>query len=81
MSLDFDTPVRRNPALDEARHTFHKAMDKYETGFITWEYKKQLLELQWFLEEALPQCSTYAGEAEWIAEQKTDRAFRKINNS
>ena len=79
--MSFDTPARRNPALDEARHTFHKAMDKYETGFITWEYKKQLLELKWFLDEALPKCSTYAGEAEWIAEQKADRAFKKIERS
>jgi hypothetical protein len=44
-------PSKRNPALDEARHIFHKANDPYETGFITWEYKKQLLELQWYLEE------------------------------
>ena len=72
---------RRNPALDEARHTFHKAMDKYETGFITWEYKKQLWELKWFVDEALEKCSTYAGEAEWIAEQETDRAFQKIERS
>ena len=81
MSSDFGSPRRRNHALDEARHTFHQAMDKYETGFVTFEYKKQLLELLWFLEEALPQCSTYAGEEEWIAEQKTDRAFSKIKNS
>ncbi len=72
---------RSNPALDEARHTFHKAMDKYETGYVTFEYKKQLLELKWFLDEALPQCSTYAGEPEWIAEQKTDQALRKIERS
>ena len=71
----------RNSALDEARHIFHKATDHYETGFITWEYKKQLLELLWYLEEVIPQCSTYSGEEEWIAEQKTDQAFRKIKNS
>ena len=74
-------PSRRNPSLDEARHIFHKANDHYETGFITWEYKKQLLELQWYLEEVIPKCSVYAGEEEWIAEQKTDRAFSKIKNS
>lgn len=72
---------RRNPALDEAQHTFHKAMDKYETGFITWEYKKQLWELKWFVDEALEKCSTYAGESEWIAEQKTDQALQKIERS
>ncbi len=72
---------RKNPALDEARHIYHKATDMYETGFITWEYKKQLLELKWFLDEVLPKCSTYAGEAEWIAEQKVDQAFKKIEHS
>ena len=73
--------TNRNPALDEARHTFHKAMDKYETGYVTFEYKKQLLELKWYLEEALPQCSTYAGESEWIAEQNAVRALKKISQS
>ena len=72
---------RKNPALDEARHIFHKANDPYETGFITWEYKKQLLELQWYLEEVLPKCSVYAGEPEWIAEQNAERALKKISQS
>lgn len=79
--MSFKGPARRNPALDEARSTFHRAMDNYETGYVTWEYKKQLLELKWFLDESLPQCSTYAGEEEWIAEQKTAKAFRKISTS
>ncbi len=73
--------TNRNPALDEARHIYHKATDNYETGFVTFEYKKQLLELKWFLDEVLPKCSTYAGEAEWIAERKTDQAFKKIEHS
>jgi hypothetical protein len=72
---------RRNSALDEAQRIFYQATDNYETGFITWEYKKQLLELKWFLDEALPQCSTYAGEDEWILEQKTKRALDKISRS
>jgi hypothetical protein len=72
---------RRNPALDEAMHIYHKATDNYETGFVTFEYKKQLLELKWFLDEALTKCSTYAGEEEWIAEQKVDQALKKIERS
>lgn len=71
----------RNPALDEARHIFHKANDKYETGYVTFEYKKQLLELKWYLEEVLPKCSVYAGESEWIAEQNAVRALKKISQS
>jgi hypothetical protein len=72
---------RSNPALDEAMHIYHKATDMYETGFITWEYKKQLLELKWFLDEALTKCSTYAGEEEWIADRKAERALEKISRS
>jgi hypothetical protein len=39
------------------------------------------LELKWFLDEALTKCSTYAGEEEWIAEQKVDQALKKIERS
>lgn len=72
---------RSNPALDEARHTFHKANDIYETGYVTFEYKKMLLELQWFLDEHLPKCSSYAGEEEWISDRKAELALEKISRS
>jgi len=73
--------TRRNPALDEARHTFYKATDNMETGFITFEYKKQLWELKWFVDEALEKCSTYAGEEEWIQEKQVELAFARISKS
>ena len=72
---------RRNPALDEAQHLYYKCQDKYETGYVTFEYKKMLLELQWFLDENLPKCSSYAGEDEWIADRKAEMALEKISRS
>lgn len=55
--------------------------DPLETGFITWRYKQQLLEASWLLEDVLKNAPTYTGEAEWISEQQTQRAFDQISNS
>ena len=56
-------------------------MDPGETGFITFEYKKQLLEAKCRIDECLEKASTYAGESEWIAERKTEMALNKISRS
>ena len=37
--------------------------DRHMTGFVTWECKKELYEILWYLEDTLNQCSTY-GEVE-----------------
>lgn len=55
--------------------------DPMETGFITWTYKQQLLEASWVLEDVLKKSPTYVGEAEWISEQQTQRAFDQISKS
>ena len=70
-----------NPLLNHIDKVYYMMMDPGETGFITFEYKKQLLEAKWRIDECLAKASTYHGESEWITERKTQIAFNKISNS
>lgn len=44
--------------------------DRNMTGFVTWECKKELYEILWYLEDTLSQCSTYgAVEKEFLLQR------------
>ncbi len=73
--------MRQNPLINHIQKINFMMKDPGETGFVTWTYKQQLLEAKWLLDECLENSPTYAGEEEWIAEQKTDQALRKIERS
>ncbi len=70
-----------NPLMNHIDKVYYMMMDPGETGFITFEYKKQLLEAKWRIDECLAKASTYAGESEWITERKTEMALNKISRS
>ena len=70
-----------NPLLNHIDKVYYMMMDPGETGLITFEYKKQLLEAKWRIDECLEKASTYAGEPEWITERKTEMALEKISRS
>jgi len=43
-----------------------KARDPYYTGFVSCEYKHDLLELKWYIEDALDRCPSFGDvEEEW----------------
>lgn len=68
--------------LDKAKNEIQKAMleigSTHNDGFVTWGYKQQLWQLKFYLDEQLKRCPTYAGEEEWIAEQRTEQAMEKL---
>ena len=43
--------------------------DVYETGFVTSIYKKQLLELKWYIEDLLKDTPMFGDEDKWEAER------------
>jgi hypothetical protein len=49
-------------------------------GFVGWGCKQKLYEIKFALDEALARCPKYHGEEEWIEEQRTEKAFRKLGN-
>jgi hypothetical protein len=73
--------VKNNPLVNHIYKVNALMSDPMETGFITWTYKQQLLEASWVLEDVLKKSPTYVGEAEWISEQQTQRAFDQISKS
>ena len=53
-------------------------------GFVTWGCKKDLYELLWHIDDALNECSTYAGEDIFVRDrekQKTFKALKGENNA
>ena len=58
---------------------FH-ASDPRMDGWNTFARKQNIYRVLWMAEEMLGRCSTYAGEEEWIADQKTEKALTKLGN-
>jgi hypothetical protein len=52
------------------------ASDPRSDGFTTWEYKKDLHELKFALEEMIRNCPTYAPEPVWLREQEAEKIVR-----
>ena len=45
------------------------ANSPYETGFVTVQYKRQLVEMKWFVEDLLEDIGPFAGEESWEQER------------
>lgn len=49
-------------------------------GFNGWGCKQKLYEIKFILDEMMEKAPTYSGEDEWLEEQQTKKAFRKLGN-
>lgn len=47
-------------------------------GYNGWYCKQKLYQVKFYLDELLTKCPTYAGESEWLEEQQTNRALKKL---
>ena len=54
------------------------ATDPRMDGFVTWGCKQDLILLKYYIEDMLDQCSTYAGEQEFIDKLEADRTFTRL---
>ena len=59
------------------RQLAHAANDVHETGFVTVQYKQQLVELKWFIEDLLETVGYFAGEEQWEQERLLQLLKRK----
>lgn len=50
----------------------------YNTGFNTWPIKQEMYKLKDQLDALISEAPTYAGEEEWLEEQRTNRAIEKL---
>jgi hypothetical protein len=58
----------------------HVCTDPRIDGFVGWDCKQKLYEIKFAIDEALAKCPEYAGEAEWLEDLRTEKAFRKLGN-
>lgn len=56
---------------------YAKEQDPYETGYVTCNYKHDLLKLLWFLEDTVKKCNTYVGEEKWYQSRTMELLKRK----
>jgi len=54
-----------------------EARSPYETGFVTVQYKRQLVEMKWFLEDLIENIGYFAGEESWEQERVVQLLKRK----
>ena len=59
------------------RQLAFEAKSPHETGFVTVQYKRQLVELKWFLEDLIDEVGYFAGEESWEQERVVQLLKRK----
>lgn len=50
-----------------------EAIDHRNTGWVSFDAKKDLYKLKWQIDEALQACGSFAGETEWLNEQEQNK--------
>ena len=70
-------PVELERVRITLRQLAHAARDTHETGFVTVQYKRQLVELKWFLEDLIDTVGYFAGEEQWNQERTLQLLKRK----
>ena len=70
-------PIELERIRISLRQLAHEAKSPYETGFVTVQYKRQLVELRWFLEDLINDIGYFAGEESWDQERTLQLLKRK----
>ena len=68
---------RKHHILVDLQRLYFAASDPRADGFTTWEYKKDLHEIKFALEEMIRKCPSYADiESKWLREQEAEKIIR-----
>ena len=62
------------------RQLAHDANDVHETGFVTVQYKRQLVEMKWFIEDLLEDVGYFSDEETWEQERLVNVLKKKEKN-
>ena len=58
----------------------HEATTPYNDGWTAFSVKQELYQLKWQIDQALADCSTFAGEDEWLCEQEQERIINILKS-
>lgn len=65
---------------DELRMIAMNENDPYMDGFVTSKYKKELLDVFWYLEDLLENCSNYGDiEEQWLEDRLKQKMLDKLS--
>jgi len=70
-------PIELERVRQVLRQLANSARDTHETGFVTVQYKRQLVEMKWFLDDLLDTVGYFAGEEQWEQERTLQLLKRK----
>lgn len=70
-------PIELERIRISLRQLAHAANDVHETGFVTVQYKRQLVEMKWFLEDLLEDVGYFAGEEKWEQDRLVELLKKK----
>lgn len=68
MTRDWDA----NKIASDIRRIAWKANDPKLTGWESWPCKQDLYRIKWATEQALASMPEFAGESEWLAQEKVE---------
>ena len=75
---------RKDWDMNAIRHQIwtmsHEATTPYNDGWIAFGVKQELYQLKWQIDQALADCSTFAGEDEWLREQEQERIINILKS-
>ncbi len=67
-----------NGVINELGKMYMGANDPYVTGWNNWPCKQDMYRVKFALDEMLAKTSTFAGEEEWLEEQRIEREKQQI---
>ena len=75
---------RKDWDMNAIRHQIwtmrHEATTPYNDGRVAFGVKQELYQLKWQIDQALADCSTFAGEDEWLREQEQERIINILKS-
>jgi len=70
-----------NKIISDLQRCYFATTDPRMDGFVTWGCKQDLYRVKFALDEMLKKCPAYAGETEWLEEQRIEREKQQVWNA
>ena len=64
--------------ISTCQKMYHGANDPYVTGWNNWPCKQDLYRVKFAVDEMLKGTNTFAGEQEWLTEQRMEREKTQV---
>jgi len=65
--------------ISECQKMYYGATDSRMTGYVNWPCKQDLYRVKFAVDEMLKNTSNFTDEAEWLAEQEKEKAWKVLS--